>query len=145
MNWRHKYKLLQSLKLLVSFLLVFKLHYKLLACLPNWCCFSEWTLGLNLPELQQKLWWALPALWCWALSNLGQKNRTSWSFHGITKPFWFSLWRSWAITFFLQRFIINAMIMHQKPCCILLFLEMVSKKLLSLPLSAWIYTYESYI
>lgn len=102
-----------------------------LAC-PYRCCYLEWTLGLNLSQLQQKLQWAAPALWCWALSNLGQKNRTSWSFWCITKPFWFSFSCSWGIVFFLQRFITDAVIMHQKPYCMLFFLEMISEKLLSL-------------
>lgn len=126
-------QLLQSLKLLVSSLLVFKITLQIswLAC-PYRCCYLEWTLGLNLSQLQQKLQWAAPALWCWALSNLGQKNRTSWSFWCITKPFLFSFSCSWGIVFFLQRFITDAVIMHQKPYCILFFLEMISEKLLSL-------------
>lgn len=140
----------QSVKLLICSLRVFKntLEVSWLACL-YWHCHLEWNLGFRLSELWQQLQWAAPALFMldpeypgseeWGLLGLLHHN------HGF--PFSFSFWSSWVIVyFFLVGFIIDAVIMHQEPSCILFFtLHPISKKLLNSPLSDWKNIYAPYI
>lgn len=102
-----------------------------LTCL--YCCCLECTPWLESSELQQKLLWAATAL-----SNLAQRNRTSCSFWGITKPFQFSLWCCWEIRNFFTEVHYWFCGHSSEALLVLFFLEMISQKLLSLPLSGWI-------